>query len=214
VLYFRAFTSSGQELWALSIAPTPRLVTGQAYLVEDPRPGVEPALRRIVVRAKEARPGDGDSIIGDPTAGGASIEIIANGGTPTRQTFRMPASGWKRMPANRASPPVGYRYRDPSPGKNGPVWSALIAAPASGGFRFKVSILGRNGPGPQPHVTVVPPNPGTDGGAIFTIEETGASYCMSFGGAAGGQVTNAPPSRLFKVTSTRAQPTNDLAGCP
>jgi hypothetical protein len=68
-------------------------------------------------------------------------------------------------------------------------------------------------------VDVVPPAPGTDGGLIFTIPG-GATYCVNFGGAAGGAVVNAPATgglqylQTFKITSTLAAPTNEGAGCP
>jgi hypothetical protein len=94
----------------------------------------------------------------------------------------------------------GFRYRD-SFGTNGPVKAAQILKTPSGAFLAKVVILGRNGP-----VNVVPPNPGTDGGMIFSIN-SGESYCVKFGGTAGGIIT-AGNATLFRVK----RPTGE--GCP
>ena len=45
--------------------------------------------RQFVVKAREI--GSPDTIVGDPTAGGASLSITLNGGTPSMQTFALPA---------------------------------------------------------------------------------------------------------------------------
>ena len=65
-----------------------------------------------------------------------------------------------------------------------------------------MKIDGKLGPGPQPHVSVVPPGPGT--GASLLLEVSGgAAYCAAFGGAAGGEVNNT--ATAFKVTKPTAQ---------
>jgi hypothetical protein len=61
---------------------------------------------------------------------------------------------------------------------------------ATGVFVVKAVVLGSQGPDPQPRDTVLPPAPGTDGGAIPTVPGGGVYY-MAFGGDAGGKVTNA-----------------------
>src|SRR5262249_13833111 len=109
---------------------------------------------------------------------------------------------------------LGYSYRDIL-GTHGPVRAALIKR-AGQSFTVKVALKGGLGPGPQPHVTIVPPGPGTDGGMLFTING-GDTYCVAFGGRAGGTVENTPdsgtPSKEFEVVSTAAMPTT-AAGCP
>src|SRR5262249_22607033 len=119
-------------------------------------------------------------------------------------------AGWKAL----GSPVLGYSYQD-SLGANGPVRTALIKR-AGKKFVVKVVLDGALGPGPQPHIVVVPPAPGTDGGMQFTING-GDTYCVAFGGQAGGKIENAPslgvPNKQFKAVSTAAMPTT-AAGCP
>src|SRR5262249_28177286 len=103
-------------------------------------------------------------------------------------------------------------------GVNGPIKVALIKNAGNGTFILKIAAKGALGPGPQPHIMVVPPAPGTNGGMKFTING-GDSYCVNFGGAAGGAVTNAPSTgtvafqKVFNITSKTMSPTSE-AGCP
>jgi arylsulfatase A-like enzyme len=80
----------------------------------------------------------------------------------------------------------------------------------------KVVLQGALGPGPQPHITIVPPAPGTDGAMLFTING-GDTYCVAFGGLAGGTIENTPsngtPNKVFRIVSSAAMPTT-AAGCP
>jgi len=206
----------GGYTFAVSQGGTAQIVLGKSFVAKDPAPGVAPSLRNVIVLGKE--PASDDTLVGDPLANGATVEIIANGATPTVQVFSLPAGaavngapGWRTL----GNPAVGYSYRDVR-GANGPVKEAVISKDASGKFLVKVTAKGALGSGPQPHITVVPPAPGTDGGMRFTIND-GDTYCVAFGGAAGGRVTNAPtsgtPTRLFKVVSTAGLPTVE-AGCP
>ncbi|HEV7733482.1 MAG TPA: hypothetical protein VGR62_15045 [Candidatus Binatia bacterium] len=109
-----------------------------------------------------------------------------------------------------------YTYKD-AKGIHGPVKAVSLRIASNHTLSIKVTIKGDLGPGPQPHVAVVPPTPGTDGGVRFTINGTGGgSYCVSFGGTAGGQVTNSPtgsdPDKTFRIASTGAFPTSET-GC-
>src|SRR5262245_41528379 len=129
-------------------------ILGKSFLVKDPVHGVEPTKRKIVVLGKEPTPDD--NLLGNPSsAGGAIIEIRANGANSGSQVFTMPASGWKRLPGNLASPLVGYKYVDPNPGALGPVKTALSKKPPNNKpFILKAVILGSNGRGPPPHLTL------------------------------------------------------------
>src|SRR5262245_47927557 len=72
------------------------VVRGQFFLVKDP--SANPARRRIAVVGKELAPGDGDTLVGDPTdpgTGGAFLEIAANGDILQSEIYSMPAAGWK-----------------------------------------------------------------------------------------------------------------------
>ena len=192
-------------------------VLGKTLLVKDPKPNVDASKRGVGVLGKESA--SSDTLMGNPVANGATVEIIANGTTPSDQVFTLPAGaagpgtpGWKAL----GKPVNGYSYKDAA-GVNGPVKTALIKKSGSGTksgggtFLVMVNLNGALGPGPQPHITVVPPAPGTDGGMRFTING-GDSYCVAFGSAAGGKVINAPakgtPNKLFKIVG----PTSE--GCP
>src|SRR5262245_52919935 len=162
-------------------------ILGKSFSVKDPEPGVDVTKRKVSAVGREFS--SPNTVIGDPTVDGATVEIIANGTSPSSQIFTLPAAGWKRAPAKLTDPLQGYTYKDPNPGLLGPVKSAVIKQPSSPTkpFSLKVSIKGANGPGPQPHITVLPPNLGTDGAVIFTLG-TGDRYCMTFGGTSGGKV--------------------------
>src|SRR5205085_894483 len=118
-----------------------------------------------------------DTIVGDPLANGASLDVVANGATSSAQTFSLPKEGWKRIGS------LGFQYSSRIPG--GAVKKARIRRTSGGIFQMSVLVLGRGG-----DVTVVPPDPGSDGGFILTLTG-GDRYCAGFGGAAGGnQVRN------------------------
>jgi hypothetical protein len=61
-------------------------VLGSTLVVKDPG---TPAKRKITVKAKETA--SDDTLVGDPTTGGATVTITATGGTPSSQTFTLPA---------------------------------------------------------------------------------------------------------------------------
>src|SRR5262245_59346494 len=145
-------------------------VLGKSFVVRDPAPGVDPSLRSVVVQGKELA--SADTIVGNPLTDGASIEVLAYGDTSTTQTFTLPAGtsvsgspGWKTI---GGSPLLGYSYGDRL-GVNGPVKSALIKKTPSGTLFVKLTLKGGLGPGPQPHIAVVPPAPGVGGGIRFAI---------------------------------------------
>jgi hypothetical protein len=203
-------------VWQGAPAFAARSVLGRSFVVTDPRPNIAPDKRSIVILGRE--PGSDDIIAGDPIANGAFVQVFASGVNSTTQTFTLPAGpygtggwGWRAV----GNPVVGYTYRDPK-GLQGPVKEAVIRIASKRTFLLKVTIKGALGPGPQPHITVVPPSPGTDGGMRFTINGAGGdTYCVNFGGAAGGRVTNAPttrdPDKTFKIVSTATFPTSETS---
>jgi hypothetical protein len=195
-----------------------QVVLGKSFLVRDPDPNGAPDRRSVVIIAKE--PGTDDTLVGDPIANGASVYVTANGASSTSQTFTLPAGayqtggfGWKAI----GMPVTGYVYKDPK-GLQGPVKSALIRIEPKNTFIIKVTIKGALGPGPQPHIAVVPPSPGSDARLWFTINGGGGAYCVSFGGDAGGQVTNAPlssdPDKVFKIVGKANVPTVETSCRP
>jgi DNA-binding beta-propeller fold protein YncE len=147
-------------------------VLGRSFRVSDP--DGNGAHRKIEGRAMEKR--SSGIIVGNPAANGASLQVVAQGGADFTQTFMLPSTGW------RAAGSTGFKYSNASVGGAGDfaVRRASIKRTADGKFEIGILILGRDGP-----VAVIPPNPGAAGGFILTLAG-GDSYCVGFGGAAGG----------------------------
>jgi acetyl esterase/lipase len=159
-------------------------VLGAALTIKNPSTA---AKRKIVVNAKES-PSD-DTLVGDPSASGATVTITANGGTPSSETYPLPAgvSSITSKPFWSGDATKGFSYKDPK-GENGPVKSAQIKS-KGGAFQIKVAVDGKLGA-----IGVVPPDPGTDGCVLLEIAG-GDSYSVQF---ATGKVTN-KDGLLFKV---------------
>src|SRR5262249_55237395 len=143
---------------ASPVGAAEQLVLGKSLIVKDPAPGRDASHRSVVVSGKQLT--STATIVGDPVTNGATFELLANGATSTDQRFVLPArlsvngsAGWRAL----GSPVFGYSYRD-SRGTHGPVKAALIAR-AGRHFTIEVALKGARGPGPQPHITVVPPAP-------------------------------------------------------
>ena len=75
--------------------------------------------------------------------------------------------------------------------------TAFIKKTSSGVFLNKAVIKAKFGPGPQPHITVVPPNPGIEADTNFSIGG-GDQYCSSFPGA----TANPNDAKTYKVKDT------------
>src|SRR5262245_33350581 len=63
-------------------------ISGARMKVTDPNPGVNPTKRKVQVIAKEK--GTDLTIVGDPLADGATLEVIVNGATSTSQILALP----------------------------------------------------------------------------------------------------------------------------
>jgi photosystem II stability/assembly factor-like uncharacterized protein len=181
-------TTTTSSTSTTTLAPA---VLGRAFSVKDPKPG-DPSKRRIVATAKEPA---SDDVFDAATlvANGASLTITTFGANPTGQTFPMPAP-WTPIGT------TGARYADKH-GQNGPVKSAVVKRSGSGVFEIRVSIAGALDDG-EPTVIVVPPNPGAGAKLVLQVAG-GASYCVGFGDAAGGQVAN-KGDVAFKVSRPTA----------
>src|SRR5258708_6715152 len=88
-----------------------RTVLGRTFIVKDPQPGGDPSARGIVALGKELA--SDDTLVGDPLLNGATVEIIANGSSPTAEVFALPPGpyasgghGWKAS----GSPPIGFTW--------------------------------------------------------------------------------------------------------
>ena len=173
-------------------------ILGKLLVVKDPAPDAspDPTKRKIKVIGKEYT--TPNTIVGDPSVDGATLRVVANGMTNYDQTFPMPAAGWVGIPGQL------FKYSDA--GAFGPVRKVVVYN-RNGKFIIKAIVLGFLG-----LITIEAPNPGTDGAAVLAIGGAGDSYCMMFGGTAGGTVTNFPsgnPFKLFLVKNATAE-----TGCP
>lgn len=168
-------------------------VLGRTFEVRNPN-AADPSRRKLVVTAKEAA-SDDTLDAAALAANGATLTIVTAGGTPSSQTFAMPPP-WTLLGT------TGARYVD-APGTHGPVKRAQVSKTATGTFELAVEILGRLGPGEQPHVVIVPPDPGIGASAVLRVNR-GAAYCVAFGGAAGGRIAD-KAGRAFKVTKPTVQ---------
>ena len=187
------FVAVGALSVAASASAFDRLILGSKLDVAN-KAGLEPK-RSIRVLAKES-PSD-IAVLSDPTVGGATLTVVANGGTSTVGTYVLDASGWKHSGTR-------YLYRGPTGGDGDPVASVTLSRSAAGAVRLRIVIKGSVG---TQSVDVVPPNPGTDGGVVLAVTG-GDRYCAAFGAGAGG--TELRDTALqWTLVKPAAQP-----GCP
>lgn len=181
---------SGSLLLAclLSIVAPPahaadQTVLGNRLVVKNPG---APTKRTIVAVAKEAS--SPNTIVGTPTTGGATLTIAVDGGTPSSQTFALPAgtSAATRKPFWSGDATRGFKYKD-AKGENGPVKVAQLKL-KKGVFQITAVAQGKLGT-----ISVLPPNAGT-GGCVTLEIGGGDAYSVLFAGA----VTN-KSAKLFKV---------------
>jgi hypothetical protein len=184
-------------LLALGLAPgamaADHLILGNRMVVADPT-GLEPK-RKIVVSGKEL-PSTVASF-SNPTASGATLTVVVNGGTSSSQTYVLDGAGWKAING-------GFVYRGPSGGDGDPVRSVKMKRASSGRVTVKVQIRGTVG---VQEVTVQPADPSSDGGIVLQVVG-GDRYCIAFGSGAGG-VESRDDAQQWKVSKPVAEP-----GCP
>jgi len=172
-----------------------RLIRGKKLLVRNP--GAE-SQRTVVAVAKETATDIGSAIIGDPVAAGATLRIITKGTTNSDQTYVLDGSGWAQAGT------TGFKYTGPTGGDGDPVQKVILKRTSSGKALLRATLKGSIG---TQSLDVVPPNLGDEAGLILTING-GATYCVSFGGAAGGEETG-DSDVLWKIVNPTAEP-----GCP
>jgi hypothetical protein len=167
-------------------------VLGNVLTVKNPSTAGK---RKILGKAKE--PGSPNTIVGNPTVGGGTLTIRADGGTPTTQTFTLPQgiSGMTGKSFWTGDALGGFKYKD-AKGENTAVKSVLIRKNASGVFLIKVVVSGKIGT-----LSVVPPDPGT-AGCVFLSLSGGDSYSVLFG--AGSTLIN-KDGLLFKAKKPTAE---------
>ncbi len=161
-------------------------ILGNQLQVKNPS---TPDKRKVTLKAKEKT--SPNTIVGNPTATGATLTVRANGGTPTAQTFALPqgTSGITGKPFWTGDAVKGFKYKD-SKGEQSAVKSVQIKKTGSGTFQIKTTISGKLGV-----LLVTPPNPGISGCGLLAIN-AGDSYSVAFK-AGDGLVTN-KGSTLYK----------------
>jgi hypothetical protein len=161
-------------------------VLGRVLLVKEaPTPGGK---RMVVIGAREQAASL--TVTGSPDTLGGTLQIIANGGSPSTQFFSLPAFRWVVSAS-------GAVYRGLS---TDPVRRVILR---KSGHVAVLKAVVKAGAG----MTVAPPNPGDDGGLVLELGG-GDRYCVSLGGAAGGTERRDDASR-WKITGATAKP-----GCP
>src|SRR4029450_13751354 len=175
---------AGAACSAVAALAAEQTIAGKSLLVKDASSGADPTKRKISIIGKEES--SPNSLVGDPTqtgsAGGAFLEIFANGANATSQEFVLPqgtSSTGKAFWSGDVT--KGFTYKD-SKGDQGPVKSVRIRGSGSGSFSVKIKLRGKGGA-----LAVVPPNPGTDGFAALTLGQaagtaagTGDRYSFQF----------------------------------
>ena len=167
-----------------------QVIAGKRLMVQDPT-GTEDR-RKVILDGREAPAAA--TVVGDPSAGGATLRLVTSGLTLSDVTYTLAAAGWRPIPG-------GFVYSGPTTGD--PVKKVTVRKSAAGVFRLRVVASGRIGSLP---LDVVQPDAATDGGVILTITG-GDTYCVSFGGAAGGTLSTS--ADRFRITNPTAE-----AGCP
>jgi hypothetical protein len=169
-----------------------RLILGKRITVDDPT-----TLERRRVRGSGKEATSDVLALSDPRAGGATLTVIANGGTASSETFVLDAVGWTASGS-------GYRYTGPTGADGDSVKRVVVKRTSSGTATITITMRGDVG---TQGIGVVPPNPGSSGGFILDVAG-GDRYCIQLGGAAGG-TTRRDDARRWDVRNATTQP-----GCP
>jgi hypothetical protein len=184
---------------------TEQTILGKSFTVKQ-KPG-DATSRKITGSGKEK--GSPNTLVGDPTlagsAGGAILQVFANGASPTAQTFVLPQGTGSTGKQFWSQSGTGFKYKDPKGDNVNPaVKSVSIKLSPSGSFSIKVKIAAKNGA-----VNVVPPNPGTTGCLALKLGQSagaGDRYSVDFGVTS--QIKNSA-DKLFKAKKPTVQ-----AQCP
>lgn len=168
-------------------------ILGKSLVVTDRG---DPSSRTVFVRAKERD--SSDSVVGDPVANGARLELITEGDNPTRQSFELPTGMTSDGQPFWQVTPGGFKYRDRD-GENGAVHKLSIKKSGGDVFTIRASVRGSTGP-----LDIVPPDEGTGGYMVLELL-AGDRYCIQFGPES--KIRNAGAAR-FIARSPGAE------GCP
>jgi hypothetical protein len=169
-------------------------ILGKSLTVKQ-KPG-DTTSRKISGSANEKN--SPNTLVGNPTlsgsAGGAILQVFANGAMSTAQTFTLPQGTGSTGKQFWSQSGNGFKYKDPT-GDQGPVKSVSIKATPSGKFSIKAKVSAKHGT-----VNVVPPNPGISGCLALDLGISplalGDRYSVQFG--PDSQIKNSA-DKLFKA---------------
>jgi hypothetical protein len=173
------------------------LIQGKRLIVKNPS-GDEND-RTLIVLGKE-RPTD-NSFNNTPDPVTASLRVILNGDAPSDVTYPLVAPGvWQH-----AGPGISgiLKFTGGDPVK---LLFLKFNPAANPSFILKAKLKGSAG---AQSLDSLPPNLGTSGGIIFTMDQGFGEerFCVAFGGAAGG-TTAVNDASMWKVSNA------NLPGCP
>jgi hypothetical protein len=181
-------------LWTTLAYAADQTILGTQLVVKNP--GV-PEKQSVTGSAKELA--SSNTIVGDPTANGATLVVRAEGTNPSEQTFNLPqGTDANGKPFWTGDADAGFKYKD-SKGVNGAVKQAQLKKSSKGVFTIKFTASGKLGT-----VSVLPPNTG-DGGCVLLQLTGGDSYSVRF--APGDGVVTNKAGALFKVKKPTSEGT-------
>ncbi len=146
------------------------------------KPGF-PETAKLALKAQEKL--SPEAVTGDPLTNGATLQVIVNGGMPTTQTIDLPPGArWRGISEITPLGKGGWKYYESIAPLHGgrvtPVKALVYARSSTGTFKLAITMDSRYVP-----LDVAVPNPGTFAGIVLTVNG-GPTYCVNFGGAAGG----------------------------
>ena len=192
--------AAGLAILALAAgAAADQPIRGVTVRIDEPAVGRGARSARVVGRERAATA----TLAGDPVKDGALLTVVAVGGGAAREMFVLPggagtgrATGW-RVRADRARPGDGsFTWRDPR-GVHGPVRLLRLSRGRKG---FRIDLRLRAGSHP---LTLRPPAPGSGAELVVTIPG-GDTWCVGFGGSAGGRIVANGTARFRMVAATQA----------
>lgn len=168
-----------------------QLVPAKSFVLKT-KPG-DASKTKINYKVKEK--GSTATVVGDPTAGGATLHIALEPGGD--QCFSLPASGWT------GSAEKGFKYKDPQLA-SGAVKKAALKLTPKGTFQLSVALQGKG----AEVINIAPGNPTNTYGTNLTVGG-GDSYCSGTGSA----VPKKNDEKQFKVANDTAPSSCIAAAC-
>ncbi len=187
--------SPGAQVTGLVAVAADQTILGKAFAVKA-KPG-EPTKTTVTASASEQD--SPNTLVGDPTVAGATLDIFVDGGTPASQRFVLnQGTSSQGKPFWSGDAAKGFTYQDKK-GEQGAVKSVSIKL-KNGKFTLEASLTGKHGP-----LAILPPNPGTAACVALQLGGDGTAgdrFNVQFGPES--TITN-KGERLFKATDPQTE---------